>query len=56
MFIAEIVDFCDFLLPTQAEKEERDAAVESVSSVIKYIWPTCKVHTLKSQSRSLSIL
>jgi non-canonical poly(A) RNA polymerase PAPD5/7 len=49
----EIVDFCDFLLPTQAEKAERDAAVESVSSVIKYIWPSCKVQTLET-SVSLS--
>lgn len=53
MVIAEIVDFCDFLLPTQAEKAERDAAVESVSSVIKYIWPSCKVQTLET-SVSLS--
>ncbi|KAG7534119.1 polymerase nucleotidyl transferase domain [Arabidopsis thaliana x Arabidopsis arenosa] len=49
----EIVDFCDFLLPTQAEKAERDAAVESVSSVIKYIWPSCKVEVFGSYKTGL---
>ncbi|XP_010442950.1 PREDICTED: non-canonical poly(A) RNA polymerase PAPD5 [Camelina sativa] len=49
----EIVDFCDFLLPTQAEKAERDAAVASVSSVIKYIWPSCKVEVFGSYRTGL---
>ncbi|KAL1206614.1 UTP:RNA uridylyltransferase 1 [Cardamine amara subsp. amara] len=49
----EIVDFSDFLLPTQAEKAERDEAVENVSSVIKYIWPTCKVEVFGSYRTGL---
>ncbi|EOA13184.1 hypothetical protein CARUB_v10026211mg [Capsella rubella] len=49
----EIVDFSDFLLPTQAEKAERDAAVESVSSVITYIWPSCKVEIFGSYRTGL---
>ncbi|KAL5736311.1 hypothetical protein ACOSQ2_031099 [Xanthoceras sorbifolium] len=38
----EIVDFCDFLSPTPEEEALRNAAVESVFDVIKYIWPNCK--------------
>ncbi|XP_044473777.1 terminal nucleotidyltransferase 4B [Mangifera indica] len=38
----EIVDFCDFLSPTPEEQALRNAAVESVFDVIKYIWPNCK--------------
>ena len=41
--IAEIVDFCDFLSPTPEEQAARDAAVDSVFDVIKYIWPACRV-------------
>ncbi|KAK6229442.1 PAP/25A-associated - like 2 [Theobroma cacao] len=37
----EIVDFCDFLSPTPEEQAARDAAVDSVFDVIKYIWPAC---------------
>ncbi|KAL6529726.1 hypothetical protein OROGR_015349 [Orobanche gracilis] len=35
----EILDFCDFLSPTPEEQESRNAAIESVFDVIKYIWP-----------------
>ncbi|XWS52054.1 hypothetical protein CRYUN_Cryun11dG0034400 [Craigia yunnanensis] len=38
----EIVDFCDFLSPTPEEQAARDAAVDSVFDVIKYIWPACR--------------
>ncbi|KAL6570609.1 hypothetical protein OROGR_000159 [Orobanche gracilis] len=35
----EILDFCDFLSPTPEEQESRNAAIEYVFDVIKYIWP-----------------
>ncbi|KAL2466826.1 Nucleotidyltransferase family protein [Abeliophyllum distichum] len=35
----EILDFCDFLSPTPEEQASRNAAIESVFDVIKYIWP-----------------
>ncbi|KAI3525162.1 hypothetical protein L2E82_02413 [Cichorium intybus] len=44
----EILDFCDFLSPTPEEQVSRDTAVESVSDVIKYIWPKCKVEVFGS--------
>ncbi|KAK1414309.1 hypothetical protein QVD17_30053 [Tagetes erecta] len=44
----EILDFCDFLSPTAEEQVSRNAAVESVSDVIKYIWPNCKVEVFGS--------
>ncbi|XWS11040.1 hypothetical protein CRYUN_Cryun38cG0049500 [Craigia yunnanensis] len=40
--IAEIVDFSDFLSPTPEEQAARDAAVDSVFDVTKYIWPACR--------------
>lgn len=40
---AEIIDFCDFLSPTPEEQTSRNAAIESVSDVIKYIWGNAKV-------------
>ncbi|XP_071716223.1 uncharacterized protein [Rutidosis leptorrhynchoides] len=44
----EILDFCDFLSPTAEEQVSRSTAVESVSDVIKYIWPRCKVEVFGS--------
>lgn len=44
----EIVDFCDFLSPTQEEQAARSAAVQGVFEVIKYIWPNCKVEVFGS--------
>ncbi|XP_031120101.1 terminal nucleotidyltransferase 4B [Ipomoea triloba] len=38
----EILDFCDFLSPSQEEQAGRNAAVERVFNVIKYIWPKSK--------------
>ncbi|KAL3638398.1 hypothetical protein CASFOL_017769 [Castilleja foliolosa] len=38
----EILDFCDFLSPTPEEQESRNAAIASVSDVIKYIWPNAE--------------
>ncbi|KAJ4843323.1 hypothetical protein Tsubulata_020929 [Turnera subulata] len=44
----EIVDFCDFLSPTQDERAARTAAVQGVFEVIKYIWPNCKAEVFGS--------
>lgn len=44
----EILDFCDFLSPTPEEEVSRNAAVEGVFDVIKYIWPNCKVEVFGS--------
>ncbi|KAJ6752069.1 hypothetical protein OIU85_002488 [Salix viminalis] len=49
----EIVDFCDFLSPTQEEQASRAEAVRCVSDVIKYIWPNCKVEVFGSFSTGL---
>ncbi|CAH9135564.1 unnamed protein product [Cuscuta epithymum] len=38
----EIIDFCDFLSPSQEEQAARSAAEERVFEVIKYIWPESK--------------
>lgn len=37
------MDFCDFLSPTPEEQALRNAAVEYVFDVIRYIWPYSKV-------------
>lgn len=52
--VAEIVDFSEFLLPTLDEKAQRDAAMDSVRSVIQYIWPDCKVPFSPMKSFKLS--
>ncbi|CAK9211941.1 unnamed protein product [Sphagnum troendelagicum] len=39
----EIVDFCEFVAPTEEEQQQRKAAVERVSAVVKLIWPSCQV-------------
>ncbi|XP_077251341.1 nucleotidyltransferase family protein [Tasmannia lanceolata] len=44
----EILDFCDFISPTQDEKASRAAAVQRVFEVIKYIWPNCRVEVFGS--------
>ncbi|KAH7512543.1 hypothetical protein FEM48_Zijuj12G0101600 [Ziziphus jujuba var. spinosa] len=44
----EIVDFCEFLSPTREEQDARNAAIEGVFNVIKYIWPYCKVEVFGS--------
>ncbi|XP_076923636.1 uncharacterized protein LOC143585829 [Bidens hawaiensis] len=44
----EILDFCDFLSPTVEEQVSRNTAVETVSNVIKSIWPNCKVEIFGS--------
>ncbi|XP_010520911.1 PREDICTED: non-canonical poly(A) RNA polymerase PAPD5 [Tarenaya hassleriana] len=49
----EIVEFCEFLSPTQEERAKRDEAVESVLGVIKYIWPSCKVEVFGSYRTGL---
>lgn len=52
--ISEMLDFCDFLSPTPEEQASRNAAVECVFDVIKYIWPDCEVYMADSLSTSLS--
>lgn len=42
-WFTEILDFCDFISPTAEEEVARDAAVQRVFEVIKYIWPHCDV-------------
>ncbi|XP_068657799.1 uncharacterized protein [Aristolochia californica] len=44
----EIVDFCDFISPTQEEQASRVAAVQCVTELIKYIWPHCRVEVFGS--------
>ncbi|RZC80658.1 hypothetical protein C5167_043242 [Papaver somniferum] len=44
----EILDFCDFLSPTDEEAAARTRAVDGVFDVIKYIWPLCKVEVFGS--------
>ncbi|XP_052178221.1 uncharacterized protein LOC127791992 [Diospyros lotus] len=44
----EILDFCDFLSPTPEEQASRNAAVECVFDVIRYIWPHCEVEVFGS--------
>ncbi|GER53870.1 poly(A) RNA polymerase protein 2 [Striga asiatica] len=44
----EILDFCEFLSPTPEEQESRNAAIESVSDVVKYIWPSAEVEVFGS--------
>ncbi|KAJ3683299.1 hypothetical protein LUZ60_013526 [Juncus effusus] len=44
----EILDFCEFLSPTPQEEKSRAAAVQSVTDVIKHIWPECKVEVFGS--------
>lgn len=43
IFYAEIVDFCEFVSPTEEEHAERCAAVERISSAVKCVWPNCQV-------------
>ncbi|GFP90215.1 non-canonical poly(A) RNA polymerase papd5 [Phtheirospermum japonicum] len=51
----EILDFCDFLSPTPEEQESRNAAIASVSDVIKYIWPDAEVEVFGSFKTGLYI-
>ncbi|KAG8386317.1 hypothetical protein BUALT_Bualt03G0136400 [Buddleja alternifolia] len=44
----EILDFCDFLSPTPEEQDSRNAAIDSVFDVIKYIWPSAEVEVFGS--------
>ncbi|KAI4322932.1 hypothetical protein L6164_022580 [Bauhinia variegata] len=44
----EILDFCEFLSPTPEEQAARDKAIETVSKVIKHIWPHCEVKVFGS--------
>ncbi|CAL5341950.1 hypothetical protein CsSME_00026433 [Camellia sinensis var. sinensis] len=44
----EILDFCEFLSPTPEEQASRNAAVECVFDVVRYIWPNSKVEVFGS--------
>ncbi|KAJ8616388.1 hypothetical protein MRB53_035760 [Persea americana] len=44
----EILDFCEFISPTQEEQAARAAAVQRVFGVVKYIWPHCNVEVFGS--------
>ncbi|PIN08919.1 DNA polymerase sigma [Handroanthus impetiginosus] len=44
----QILDFCDFLSPTPEEQASRNAAIESVFEVIKYIWPNAEAEVFGS--------
>ena len=39
---SEIVDFCRFLEPTQAEAASRQAAVERVRAAVLSLWPEAR--------------
>lgn len=43
LLYAEIVDFCEFVAPTEEEQRLRAEAVQRVTGVVKTIWPTCEV-------------
>ncbi|XP_071721914.1 uncharacterized protein [Rutidosis leptorrhynchoides] len=49
----EIMDFCEFLSPTPEEEASRNAAIDRVFEVIKYIWPDAKVEIFGSFSTGL---
>ncbi|KAG0621663.1 hypothetical protein M758_3G038500 [Ceratodon purpureus] len=49
----EIVDFCEFVAPTEEEQYMRDTAVERVSAVVKSIWPSCQVKVFGSFATGL---
>ncbi|KAL5226391.1 hypothetical protein ABZP36_014656 [Zizania latifolia] len=44
----EILDFVEFISPSAEEQSSRTAAVQAVSSVVKHIWPQCKVEVFGS--------
>lgn len=44
----EILDFCDFISPTQEEQVARVAALQRVIEVVLYIWPHCNVEVFGS--------
>lgn len=44
----EMLHFSDFISPTSEEQASRDAVVQRVSEVIKYIWPHCSVKVFGS--------
>ena len=50
---AEIVEFCRFLEPTEAETESRSAATERVTGVIQAIWPEAVVQVFGSFATGL---
>ncbi|KAJ7300053.1 hypothetical protein O6H91_Y086900 [Diphasiastrum complanatum] len=49
----EIVNFCEFIAPTQEEEQERVAAIQRVCDVVKSIWPHCTVKVFGSSATGL---
>ncbi|KAL3677750.1 hypothetical protein R1sor_020706 [Riccia sorocarpa] len=49
----EIVDFCDFVTPTENEQRIRDEAVQRVTEVVLSIWPSCQVKVFGSFATGL---
>ncbi|KAL5989459.1 hypothetical protein ACLOJK_010351 [Asimina triloba] len=44
----QILDFSDFVSPTEEEQANRAFAVQRVFEVVRYIWPHCKVEVFGS--------
>ncbi|KAL2636262.1 hypothetical protein R1flu_007741 [Riccia fluitans] len=49
----EIVDFSNFVTPTEKEQKIRDDAVERVTEVVLSIWPSCQVKIFGSFATGL---
>ncbi|KAG6542519.1 hypothetical protein Mapa_015989 [Marchantia paleacea] len=49
----EIVDFCNFVTPTEREQKIRDDAVQRVREVVLSIWPSCQVKVFGSFATGL---
>lgn len=49
----EIVDFCEFVAPTEEEQQMRETAVERVSGVVQSIWPHSQVKVFGSFATGL---
>ncbi|BBN04554.1 non-canonical poly(A) RNA polymerase PAPD5/7 [Marchantia polymorpha subsp. ruderalis] len=49
----EIVDFCNFVTPTEKEQKIRDDAVQRVREVVMSIWPSCQVKVFGSFATGL---
>ena len=45
----EILTFCEFISPTQAELAARTRVFQDVKKVVKVLWPCAKVHVFGSQ-------
>jgi non-canonical poly(A) RNA polymerase PAPD5/7 len=48
-FHNEILSFCDFVAPSQQEREKRDKAFNDVSKCIKSLWPDVEIKVFGSE-------